>query len=906
MKNGTTIFFALFLFNIFTVFSENPRTTITLTGTTVTVSSYTDKEVIINGATGLHLTSTSPFNNSIVKLNSQDSWVYFDNVRPQGVIDSLLSNVLINEQAASYNSNCRVAIYKHGTVVIPQSPTFQPLTVYSGENYGGDSNTAYSTNTKYGALGSFDNSIRSFKLKRGYQVTFATSSNGMGYSRVYIADDKDLEVPSLPSLLSKKISFIRIMRWEWVTKKGWCGSDPNQYIPLKTTWRYDWSASGNTTAAVEYVPIRQNGGWPGWDVINTKDNVTHLLGFNEPDHVEQSNLTVSQALAQWPNMLQTGLRLGSPACTNFSWLYQFLDSCKAKNYRVDYVAVHAYWGGKSPQNWYNDLKYIHERSGGRPIWITEWNNGANWTTESWPTSDHSLSAENAAKQLNDIKKILEVLDTAHFIERHSIYNWVQDCRAMVLNGQLTPAGEYYAADNSVMAYNPVNEIIPGFIYGNPTLSVAYGTKNLSLVVSDPNFENFDGCYIEKKVGDGEYSVIFDSNDTYNKTFTDTLNLGAESKVRYRMRSKLANGSLSNYSNEVGFDISNGNGHIQYGNMSVANVDWNALFFKNEYSSTPSIIVGAPTNNNFTALLTPRVKVVNPKTRTNIQLIPWSYQNISTISKEDKIPYFILPSGTYDLGGLKAIAGKGNTSGSWSSITFDTPFETEPAVFVSQLLSSTAYATTVRVRNITKTGFEVKTQKETAISATLPSEMFSYVAITPGTGKIDDKTLIVGKTADKAVSNIYTSIMYGDSISNPVFLSQMQTCNDDTVTAALRCLSISEKYANVVKQRERSAGQSITVAGEMVGWMVISSQPMESGLDNTLLPELKCYPNPVKEILYFSRDLKVENSIAEIYSITGTLLKQLKLTDSSINVSDLPSGLYYVKMKGYRGSRFIKY
>src|SRR5665647_255712 len=127
-------------------------------------------------------------------------------------------------------------------------------------------------------------------------------------------------------------------------------------------------------------------------------------------------------------MLRTGLRIGSPACTNFSWLYQFMDSCKARNYRVDYVAVHGYWGGKTPQNWYNDLKYIHDRTG-RPIWITEWNNGANWTSEWWPSDVPSQQA----KQLADIKGILTVLDTAHFIERYSIYNWVEDKRAMILN-----------------------------------------------------------------------------------------------------------------------------------------------------------------------------------------------------------------------------------------------------------------------------------------------------------------------------------------------------------------------------------------------------------------------------------------------------------------------------------------
>ena len=38
-----------------------------------------------------------------------------------------------------------------------------------------------------------NNRIRSFKLKRGYMVTFANNPGGRGYSRCFIADDADLE-----------------------------------------------------------------------------------------------------------------------------------------------------------------------------------------------------------------------------------------------------------------------------------------------------------------------------------------------------------------------------------------------------------------------------------------------------------------------------------------------------------------------------------------------------------------------------------------------------------------------------------------------------------------------------------------------------------------------------------------
>ena len=888
-------------------FSSNPRTTINITDKNVIVASYTDDEVVLNNQTDLHVTAKyHTLNNSVVKLNTVDSWLFFDNVRPQVVIDSILKNVYVNNESAVLKTNVRVSIYKQGTVVIPQSSIFQPLKVYTGQNFSGDSVT-YSLFTFNSALGiPFNNKIRSLKLKRGYMATLATNSDGTGYSRVYIAADHDMLLSILPDLLDQKISFIRVFEWEFVSKKGWAGYDPTDLSLVQPTWRYDWSAGGATTPNIEYVPIRQNGGWPGWSEINGKQYVTQVLGFNEPDHTEQSNLSVSQALAQWPDMLRTGLRIGSPACTNFSWLYSFMDSCKAKNYRVDYVPVHAYWGGKSPQNWYNDLKYIHDRTG-RPIWITEWNNGANWTSEGWPdnTRPLALTTANAAKQLNDLKGILQVLDTTSFIERYSIYNWVEDARAMTLNGALTPAGKYYSADNSVMAFNKAYEVIPTFTYSNPSLAIAFGSTRLILTVSDPNFENYAGCIVEKKIDNGTYTEFINTDDPTVKKCTDTLDITSGNIIRYRARSKFANGTLSAYTNEAGFNVSNG-GDIQYGTFKFSNVGWNPVFFKQQFQNNvkPVVILGALTNNNINVLLTPRAKLYSAATCVNVQLAPWAYQKVSTLAKDESVPYLILAPGDYNFGGLAAEAGIQTASPAWSSITFTTPFDTIPVVFATQLQATSTNASTVRVRNISKTGFDIKLQKETAVKTPLRSESVSYFAIKPGIGVMENKEIIVGRTADKAVRTLYSTINYGDSITNPIFLSQMQTCNDDTVTASLRCLYISSNYTNVVKQREKSEGLS-TTAAETGGWMVINPVSLTpQGVYNPTSEGLKIYPNPVKESLYLT-STNSENFKIEIYNLVGLLVKSINLNERKIDVSDLSPGCYIIRTLNNGSTKFVK-
>lgn len=903
----STYLFALFLVLCPFAFSQNARTSLTLTETKVTTQSYIDKEVIIPGKTELHLTAlSSPLKNSIINLNSEDAWLIIDNIRPQVIVDSVLQYVYVNGQKAVEKSNVRISIYKQGTVIIAQSPSYQPLIVYTDQNYGGNSQK-YSMHTFYNALGGYDNKIRSFKLKRGYMATLATAADGTGYSRCFIADDADLEVPILSGFLDQKISFIRVLDWEYVSKKGWCGWGESDYKLANATWHYDWNAGGNTDHLTEYVPIHQMADWPGWDVINPKTYVSHVLGFNEPDHTDQSNMTFQQMIDRWPDFMKSGLRIGSPAWAspwggNGGTLFDFIHKCDQLNYRVDFVALHCYWGGLTPKQWYDNLKYIHDLTG-RPLWITEWNNGANWTTESWPDATGTLTTANAQKQLDDLKGILQVLDTASFVERYSIYNWVEDRRAIILNGQLTPAGEYYASNNAPFAFNRKAEVIPGFTYiSTPALSLtASGTTKINLVVTDPGFEQTLGCIIEKKIDNGNYQTLFDSNTFSVTNFSDTLDINAGSTVYYRMRTKLAGGIFSSYSNEASYNITSGT-DIQFGNLSSSSIDWSPVIFKQPISS-PVIVTGAPTNKNATILMSNRVKYASSK-QFNFQLSPWKYQGItSSLPKIESVSYLCANTGTYDLGGLKAIAARvTGVNSTWKDIAFSTAFDTIPVVLVNQFTPTTSFATTVRVRNVTKTGFQVKLQKESAVTTALTGETVSYIAIAQGRGNFNNNQIIVSKTANTVGPLYYTTINYGDSVSNAIFIPQIQTCNDDTVTATLRCVAVGTKSSSVIKQREKSLGLT-TAANETVGWVLIKPASVIQGIEIPRIESMEIYPNPVIETLYFKQFQDNEN--IRIYNLLGTLVKMINVTGNQIDVADLPVGYYVIKAGINKTTKFFK-
>lgn len=394
--------------------------------------------VTLTGRAELRVSGTGdPLPSCVVHLNSPDAWLVMGAFTPSQTVSTFLPRVRVDGAVAAQGQNVRVVQFGNGAVVIPQAPSFAPMEVFGERAFSGDSK-ALKTYTYYNHsnLGLLKGAIRSFRLKRGYMATLAQQENGMGVSKVYIAQDADIEMSALPAAFDRQVSFIRVFPWRWVGKKGWAGGEGSY---MRAQWRYNWNNNETSTLDREYVPIRQTRWWP--ELPTQKVDSTHLLGFNEPDRPDQANLTVDQAVAEWPKLMATGLRLGAPAVSDggLNWLYSFIDRIDQLGYRVDFVPVHFYRAQQSDGDLYNFLNGIHQRTG-RPVWLTEFNNGANWTC-CLPTQ-----AENAVK----IGQFIDMMNgSAPFVERYSVYNWVEDNRRMVWDdpngdwGWPLAAGERY-------------------------------------------------------------------------------------------------------------------------------------------------------------------------------------------------------------------------------------------------------------------------------------------------------------------------------------------------------------------------------------------------------------------------------------------------------------------------------
>lgn len=425
--------------------------TLTITNGVQTYSTLNNTTVTMAGRCELRVTDgTSPLTGCVINLNSADVWLFLTGIKPSVVAASYLSQVRVSGAVAVADSNVRVVQYAQGTAVIPQPSTFKPLQVFSGQNFQGvSSNLALYTYYTGTGLGALNHAIRSFKLKRGYMATFAQNVNGTGLSKVYIAQDGDLEVSLLPSSLDNSFSFVYVLPWRWVTKKGIAGNIENG---LNVSWKYNWNLDQNSTRDLEYVPIRQQRWWPDLNQNWQTRGANTVLGYNEPDNTAQANLAVGDAIWSWPDLLATGLRVGSPAVTDggrSGWLYPFMQQADAAGLRVDFVAVHYYWcynpadpNGAATQM-YNFLKATYDQVK-RPIWVTEWNNGADWTGCGDPTF---------AQQQAAVAKMIDMLESTPFVERYAIYNWVEDVRRVQWDdGSLTDAGVTYRDKVSALSY----------------------------------------------------------------------------------------------------------------------------------------------------------------------------------------------------------------------------------------------------------------------------------------------------------------------------------------------------------------------------------------------------------------------------------------------------------------------
>lgn len=541
----------------------------------VTLETLTGDVSVTNGGT-LVLTGSDPMGQYTVDLADRSCSLVFEGLlvseaRP------LLTHVTIGGKAFDDKSD-RLSIYGNGSEIIPDGWSM-PLTIYKEENFGGasmvcerdiyyrgrliDAEESHLTQIE---IGDFNNAIRSFKLRKGFSAVFANNPDGTGYSRCYVASDADIEVGAMPEGL-EFASFIRVSRADRVGKRGICSLKVAAIT--RSTWYYSWGGHDVSQDNFEFVPMRHNMNWDHFDKINSRTETYNLLGYNEPDHKDQSDITVDEAVDNWPEFMKAGLRLGSPApdAIGKDWLKQFIRKVDSLNYRVDFVAAHMYLAKVKGQKLAEDInKLCVNNYGGRPMWITEWNNGGPWTTESWPDNtgvkrdadfkpirdemgnivevNRPHSEANSAVQCEWLAQILEAFDKCEWLERHSLFNPIQDARMAVINDKLTPAGKIFAAFRSEPAFSHKREYEHKWKIAPPRLRLHKEDSYFTIEFYDQNGETGSNYIVQRRFNRGSWEqiAILENGADYDKagawnTFRDhDLNKAGLYQYRFKATS----------------------------------------------------------------------------------------------------------------------------------------------------------------------------------------------------------------------------------------------------------------------------------------------------------------------------------------------------------------------------------
>ena len=450
--------------------------------------------IILGESSYLNLDNSYPLDEGLsITFESNKSWIRLFNVEPNSAFYYYHDNFFQQDQLLSYPENLRIDNYYYdGSIIRPNQENNSFLTVFSDFNLNGEFANISTDNVHIDESipNNLNDEISSFILKKGYMATLAENNDGSGNSKVFIASEQDIVIEQLSNYLNNKISFVRVIPWNWVSKKGTAGDI--QY--MNNNWFYKWSNNGNSDLDREYTPMAWGKGAADdnndIEIIKSKYKSTHILGFNEPDDCngqsgQYGNMcVVDTSLTYYKNLLKTGLRMVSPACRQgaaFDWLNEFNSKAIDEKIRIDVIAVHWYDWASNPENspnanpqdvynrFVNYLQSVNEMYG-LPIWITEFN--ANRHRNEW-----------VHRQF--LQLALPFLEETTYIERYSFFP------------PTTQVANFFDSNNN---FTQIGELYNGFVSTKSIPETRYVSS------SNLDSENYDFEQIECNPDNGFLSI----------------------------------------------------------------------------------------------------------------------------------------------------------------------------------------------------------------------------------------------------------------------------------------------------------------------------------------------------------------------------------------------------------------
>ncbi len=210
-----------------------------------------------------------------------------------------------------------------------------------------------------------------------------------------------------------------------LTQKGIAGAAPSQ-SNLVTSWYYNWGANPSTsgmpatTPSMSFFPMVW--GWypktsPTLLQTLSAEHLSMLLGFNEPDNPNQSNIPVATAIAAWPQLQGIAKELVSPAPADplGTWMETFMNAIEQQNLQCDAVAVHSY-GGINSSAFLDMLDNVYTLYQ-RPIYVTEFA-VADYNAVNGVPNQYSVQQVS-----NFMETVCPAMDNLSYVKGYAWYPW---------------------------------------------------------------------------------------------------------------------------------------------------------------------------------------------------------------------------------------------------------------------------------------------------------------------------------------------------------------------------------------------------------------------------------------------------------------------------------------------------
>jgi hypothetical protein len=276
------------------------------------------------------------------------------------------------------------------------------------------------------------------------------------------------------ALVQNTVSSANSQQWTldydtWAPKKGL--GHGTAAAAMNAKWNYNWGPTSSASLPSDLVfnPMQwgnfnwtyNTGSGPIWQHTSAwrkRGDGMILMGFNEPDRTDQSNITVTAALDLWPRVMALNQPLVGPApADNGTWLTTFTAAANDRGFRWEYTGTHAYPGPSngSSNGLINDMQSKFNTFG-LPVWLTEFS-FVDWAgNQSWSEEDNYQTLAEflwRAESFAPLRKYALFIFTENDSNPQPANSWANFTPAPRSNsydkfGNLTAFGKLYAAWDS--------------------------------------------------------------------------------------------------------------------------------------------------------------------------------------------------------------------------------------------------------------------------------------------------------------------------------------------------------------------------------------------------------------------------------------------------------------------------